>query len=124
MLCVLLAFFGCARTLEDTAVHTANGARQAEVAAGELLHERCTDAYLAAVHLPVESIRSRVAVLDRQCVPARKAYGVLRSARLALLAAIVTYQATGNRQPLASALARIAEAVASSSETVQRLEGP
>lgn len=72
---------GCGATLHDKGVIAANSAREVEVTAGEELGARCTQAYRTAPPPPI-------AELDVKCVPARAAYGVLRAARLAMLAAL------------------------------------
>lgn len=113
----------CGSSMLDSAVFAANGAKSTELAAGDLLRERCTERYRAAgQQLRGPELVARVNELDRTCDPARKSYGVLRSARLVLLAAIVTYKATGNDAPLREALAQIGTAAHSAAATAEVLE--
>lgn len=114
----------CTPSALDTAVYAANAAHATELTAKELLHERCTAAYTAAAKLPPAEILARVREVDRLCLPARKGYGVLRSARLTLLAAITVYQVTRDEAPLRAAVARLASAALSTAETVERLGAP
>lgn len=112
----------CASSSLDTAVYSANAARSTEVVAGELLRERCTDRYRAAANLKTAAeIRARVAELDRGCLPARKAYGVLRAGRLALLAAITAYKVSQNEAQLLTAVTRAASAATAAAEAVEAI---
>lgn len=71
---------GCA-SARDAAILTANSAREVEISGGAELHARCTDRYRTAPPPPIEE-------LDAKCLPARAAYDLLRTARLALLSAL------------------------------------
>lgn len=116
---------GCGMSVRDVAVTTANGMRATEVAAGDILRTECTDKYKAAAQLKTTAeIYARINALDPSCLPARKSYGALRSARLVLLAAIVAYQVTQNEAALEDALRRAATAATSASDTIRRLEEP
>ena len=113
----------CGSSMLDSAVYAANGARSTELAAGDLLRERCTNKYRAAgQQLSGPDLVARVNEISRTCDPARKSYGVLRSARLVLLAAIVTYKATGNEAALLEAVRQMGEAASSTASTVRMLE--
>lgn len=73
---------GCGATARDTAITSVNFAKEVEVTAGAELEDRCTKKLEHAPPPPVETIAAK-------CGPARAAYGVLRAARLATLAALV-----------------------------------
>jgi len=72
----------CGASARDGAIGAVNFAKEVEVTAGVELEERCTKKLEHAPPPPVETIAAK-------CGPARAAYGVLRAARLATLAALV-----------------------------------
>ncbi|MEJ7728236.1 MAG: hypothetical protein WKG00_03390 [Polyangiaceae bacterium] len=114
----LLAFTcsGCGAAGLDAAVRVANGAREVEVTAGEILRVECTEAYQRA------STAARIAELDDGCLPARAAYGSLRAARLTTVAAIIAAQAGGSAAGLPAAAAALAAAAGAAADTAAALE--
>lgn len=110
-----LSLVGCAKPLE-TAINTANGAREVELVAGKIFTEHCTDA------LPAITTAQALAELKGTCVPARKVYGSLRTARLSLVAAITVAQAGGSSAGLLPAVAAVAGAAESAAATAAALE--
>jgi hypothetical protein len=72
---------GCAST-RDQAVIAANAGHDIEDTLGDLLHGQCTEGYKMA------QTTEAIFQLDRVCLPARKVYGAVRTARVALQAAL------------------------------------
>ena len=99
--CAVLA--GCAASVHDTAVKSANGARSAGEVWASLLHDRCTERYKKAK-------AEEVPAIDVRCVPIERAYDAFRDAHAALVAAIVAVESGAAPETLGPALSRMAKA--------------
>lgn len=105
---IVVLLSGCARPL-DTAIVSANAARDVGDAAADALDAGCTQRYAAAR-------ASDVPEIDRACLPAAKAYSAYRAAHAALVAGIQAAEGgaltTGEVLVLAARLAATERALA------------
>ncbi len=110
-----LLFVASCVSARDNTIRSMNIAAVAESAAGAELYDHCTVGYrLATTKQDLEG-------LDRVCGPARKAYAVLRQARLAALAAYLTAEASGDDAAMRAAASKLADATIALQRAVAHL---
>jgi hypothetical protein len=113
LLCLVMT--GCGASMRDSAIVSANVAHDVEETLGAMLHTQCTQGYEKA------STPVAIAKLDSTCLPARKVYGALRTARVVLQAALTDTVPAGEAE-LARDAAALAVATKQAAQFVRAMQ--
>jgi hypothetical protein len=95
---------GCGASPLKTAIVVSNGLSDVGQAASTTLDSTCVAAYKSA------KTEADIAAIDKPCLPAAKAYAVLRATHAALVAAIVAVEAGADPAQLDAAIQRARDA--------------